>query len=122
MSPADDVDPDLFFGEPGARRRAGWKLQQLCKQVEHVAALALAEIDGLVGAAVVEVVPAPDATRLRVVVALSPGSDARQHADACGALARGMGALRSEVARAIHRKRVPEVTFEVRFSEEVEIG
>jgi hypothetical protein len=117
-----ETDPDLFFGELGVRRKANWKLQQLCRQVERAAALALAEVDAPVGAAVAEVVPAPDATRLRVVVVLAAGSGAQDVADTRSALARGAAAFRSEVARAIHRKRVPEVAFDVRLAEEVEIG
>ena len=117
-----DGDPDLFFGALGSRRKANWKLPQLCRQVERAAALALAEVDAPVGAAVAEVVPAPDVSRLRVVVVLPAGSGVQQVEDTRAALASGAAAFRAEIARAIHRKRVPEVAFDVRLAEEVDIG
>lgn len=118
-----DGDPEQFFGALGARRKTNWKLQQLCRQVERAAALALAEVDVPVGAAVAEVAPAPDASRLGVVVVLlAAGSGAQHLVDTRAALERRAAAFRSEIARAIHRKRVPEVVFDVRLAEEVEIG
>ncbi len=117
-----DGDKEQFFGALGERRKTNWKLQQLCRQVERAAALALAEVDVPVGAAVAEVAPAPDASRLRVIVVLAAGSGAQHLVDTRAALERDAAAFRSEIARAIHRKRVPEVVFDVRLAEEVEIG
>ena len=120
-----DADADRFFGEVDRPRRANWKLRQLCKQVERAASVALAEkctSEALVGAAVVDVVPAPDASRLMVVVMLPADRDVAQVQEAMAALVRSTSGFRLEVARAIHRKRVPEVVFEVRREEEVARG
>jgi ribosome-binding factor A len=56
--------------------------------------------------------PSPDATRVLVMVALV-GRDEAGIPDALAALARSAGWLRREVAAAIHRKKVPELTFQV---------
>ena len=122
---SDDVDPGLFFDDRGPSRRGTWKLRQLCKQVERAAAVTLAgecASDVLVGAAVLSVEPAPDAARLRVTVVLAPGRSAEDAAQAIADLRRAAPAFRQEAARSIHRKRVPEVTFDVRRAGEVDHG
>jgi ribosome-binding factor A len=119
----DDVDPGLFFDDRGPSRRGTWKLQQLCKQVERAASVTLAgecASDVLVGAAVLSVEPAPDAARLRVTVVLAPGRSAEDAAQAIADLRRAAQAFRQEAARSIHRKRVPEVTFDVCLAGEVD--
>lgn len=120
-----EADPGVFFGETDRSRKTNWKALQLCKQVERAAALALAsecEGDALAGAAVVSVEPAPDAGRLRIVVCLASGTTPEEMAGARAALAAFTPAVRAEVARSIHRKRVPEIVFELRLPEEVERG
>lgn len=100
-------------------------MRQLCKQVERAAAVTLAgecEGDALLGAAVAFVEPAPDSTRLMATVVLAPGKGAEDLAAARAALARSAASFREEVARTIHRKRVPEIVFDVRLSEEVGRG
>jgi ribosome-binding factor A len=116
----EPVDPARFFGESDRARKESWKVWQLCKQVEHAVALTLAgECDGeaLLGATVASVAPAPDAGRLRVTVVLPPGKPAGDAAEAQAALNRSIAAFRDEVARSIHRKRVPEIVFDVMLSE-----
>lgn len=95
---------------------------QLCKQVERSAAFTLASVcesDALVGAAVASVAPAPDAGRLMVIIALASGMGLQDVNEAKAVLLRAAGAFRAEVGRAVHRKRVPELVFEVRLAEEV---
>jgi ribosome-binding factor A len=99
-----------------------WKVQQLCKQVERAASVTLSgecASDVLVGAAVLSVEPAPDAARLRVTVMLAPGRSVEDAARAIADLLRAGPSFRQEAARSIHRKRVPEITFEVRLAGEV---
>jgi len=123
--PDDEADPGRFFGEVDRSRRAEWKTLQLCKQVERAAALTLAgecESDALVGAVVVSVEPAPNASRLRVLVVLAPGRGVPCLEEARAALQERGAAFRSEVARSVHRKRVPEVVFDVRLAPEVSRG
>ena len=119
------MDPGLFFDDRGPSRRGLWKVQQLCKQLERAASVTLAgecASDVLVGAAVLSVEPAPDAARLRVTVVLAPGRSAEDAAQAIADLRRAAPAFRREAALSIHRKRVPEVTFDVRRAGEVDHG
>jgi ribosome-binding factor A len=121
----DEADPGVFFGATERSRKANWKALQLSKQVERAASLTLAsecESDALAGAAVVSVEPAPDASRLRVVVCLASGASPEVLAEARAALAGCTPAVRAEVARSIHRKRVPEIVFELRLAEQVDRG
>ncbi len=98
-------------------------MMQLCKQVERAATLALEGEwvgDALMGAAVASVEPAPDAGRLRVVVVLAPARGINDVEDATAVLTGLRSRFRSEVARSIHRKRVPEIVFDVRLGSEVD--
>lgn len=112
-----EEDPEVarLFGR-GPRGKERTKLKQLCRQVERAAWFALREDPGgeaLDGACVLSVDPAPDQSRLRVVVAvpglLDPGALAR----ASRALAGLRASVRREAAALLHRKRVPEVVLEV---------
>ena len=120
--PDDEVDPKRFFGETDRSRRGNWKTLQLCKQVERAAAVALASECGtgvLLGAVVASVEPAPDAGRLRVTVVLAPGKGVDRLEEGRTALLDRKAAFRGEVARSVHRKRIPEVVFDVRLTPEV---
>lgn len=121
---SDEADVDRFFGDTDRSRRGCWKVLQLCKQVERAATLALEGewvSDALLGAVVASVEPAPDASRLRVVVVLAAGRE-DEIDRARTALADAAAWFRGEVARFVHRKRVPEVVFEVRLAAEVQRG
>jgi ribosome-binding factor A len=125
VSAADETDVDRFFGDGEGSRKGSWKVLQLCKQVERAATLALEgewTSDALPGAAVASVEPAPDAGRLRVVVVLARAGGVDDIERARRALAGLSAGFRSEVARLVHRKRVPEIVFEVRLAEEVDRG
>jgi hypothetical protein len=118
----DEADPARFFGDAHRSRRGNWKVLQLCKQVERSVAVTLAsecECDALVAAAVASVEPAPDGSRLMVTVVLATERGADDVLEASAALGRSKTAFREEVARSIHRKRVPELVFDVRLAEEV---
>jgi ribosome-binding factor A len=90
------------------------KTRQLCKQVLRVLASVLGgEVadEDLQSLAVEAVEPAPNASRLRVVllaVGDGPGEDELRER-----LARIHGFLRAQVAQAIYRERAPELVFEV---------
>jgi hypothetical protein len=123
--PDDEANPSRFFAGADRSRKGNWKARQLCKQVERAVTIALAgecESAVLVGATVAAVEPAPDAGRLRVSIVLAPGKDADGLTEGRSALARSQAAIRAEVARWIHRKRVPEIVFDVRLGEEVHRG
>lgn len=117
----DGIDPDVFF-EESVRKSGRRKDFQLCAQVQEAIASALAAELGdplLRELWVVRVEPAPTASQLLVWVALPP--EARALADAEAVLARLSkveGMLRAEVAGAIHRKRVPTLSYAVAAEEE----
>lgn len=123
--PGDEAAVSRFFGDGEKSRNRTWKVLQLCKQVERAATLALEGEwvgDALLGAAVAAVEPAPNAGRLRVVVVLAPEKGVDEVERARAMLAELRATFRSEVARAIHRKRVPEIVFDVRLGPEVDRG
>ena len=109
------VDASLYFGDcerQGEGRRADRKERQLCRQVQEAIGEALSALDDVVLSDVwiCSVEPAPDASRLAVLVR------APREADPDGVkerLGRVSGYLRTEVAQAISRKRVPTLVFEV---------
>ena len=119
----DEADARRFFGDREKSRKGSWKVMQLCKQVQRAATLALEGEwvdDALLGAAVASVEPAPDAGRLRVVVVLAPARGMDDVGRARAVLSGLTATFRAEVARAIHRKKVPEVVFDVRLGPEVD--
>jgi ribosome-binding factor A len=112
-SPEDGGDPCEFHTKPwNAPKRAGRKSQQLCRQVQDAlhSALAACGDEAVRAATVLTVDPAPHTGRLRVVVG-APTEVGRSVVEA--GLARAVGHLRAEVARAISRRYAPELAFDV---------
>jgi ribosome-binding factor A len=112
--PDDGIDPrDLLRAT--ARKKGGRKTLQLCGQVAEALNYAIAAVcndDVLRDLTVVAVHPSPDDSRMLVTVGPSlPGPS--NPAEVLAHLHQHKGKLRSEVARAIHRKKVPVLTFNV---------
>lgn len=111
----DGVDPRVLARRyaSDSRRSGHRKTSQLCHQVAETIGEVLAEQpdDILRDLTVVDVLPAPDESRLLVTVAPGPGArlpgpiDVIQHLDASAAL------IRAEVAAAITRRRAPSLEF-----------
>jgi ribosome-binding factor A len=120
----DETDPRRFFGGAGRDRGDERKLRQLCRQVERAVATSLAADcadEDLAGVWVAEVTPAPDARRLAVTVLVRAADDV--DLERVRTALRGASPLvRSRIASEIHRKRVPEIAFDVRLDEEVDRG
>jgi ribosome-binding factor A len=93
-------EPNRLLSNGQAQR----KVHQLCRQVQRVLSLALADR----GLFIEEVSPAPDCGRMLVQVVAPEGQSV---AEALGALRREAPQLRTEVAMAISRKRAPELFF-----------
>jgi ribosome-binding factor A len=88
------------------------KTRQLCEQVAEALNLALgASYDPDLAELYVEAVePAPNASRMRAMVSGPVGLEA---VAVTAALERAQGYLRRQVAAAIHRKRTPQLSFEL---------
>jgi ribosome-binding factor A len=110
--PDDGTDPREVLRQ-SARKKGGRKTQQLCAQVAEALNYAFAGVckdDVLRELGVVAVQPAPDESRLLVTVGPTlPGPCDPAHI--LTHLQQALGKLRSEVAAAIHRKKVPELAF-----------
>ena len=110
--------PAPFADDPLADDRglAKRKLRQLCRQVERAVSTALADDvadDVLLDLVVSTVLPWPNASRLLIV--LEPTvPDATIERDALLAhLQAAKGDLRAVIASSIHRKRTPDLCFEI---------
>ncbi len=111
VGPDDGVNPREWNRD--ARRRDGRKLRQLCSQIARALQLALGgipEAEAFARAVVREVRPAACAGRLVVWIEVP---DVVALAEARAALALRAGRLRTEIAEAIHRRRAPELVFDV---------
>jgi ribosome-binding factor A len=114
-APGGPEGPDRLFFDL-ERPRRDHKLPQMCKQIERAAnEVLMGEMADEVwtGACVAAVEPAPDASRLAVIVVLPAGTGDEQVVRAEAALRRAAPAFRRAAAAAIHRKRTPELAFRV---------
>jgi ribosome-binding factor A len=112
--PEDGVDP-RNLPRYARGKVANRKALQLCREVERTLGTLLAGGCGdslLHDLLVQSVVPAPDSTRLLVTLSYS-GPTAVEAGEVLTRLHRAYGLLRSEVAAAIHRRKVPDLTFQV---------
>jgi ribosome-binding factor A len=109
---------------PSTRSRIDRKVLQLCHQVAETLEEVLAECgDALLQSLrVLDVEPAPDASRLLVTVATGDLPEGKRDLGRVqDHLARASGHLRSEVATAITRKRTPMLIYRVT-AEDVQMG
>ena len=106
----DPIAPDPFEDDRGLAKR---KLRQLCRQVERVLTTALGEDEALLDLRIEGVLPWPNASRLLVAVAPSAPDAEIDRSDILARLAGARPQLRAVAAAAIHRKRAPDLTFEV---------
>ncbi len=107
----DGVDPREFKKREQKRNYAR-RDRQLCAEVRRCLDLVLPEIMIQSGISVCEVLsvnPAPDISRLMVVV----GVDVEHLAVASQVLGLLKGRIRTDVAQAVHRKKAPDLSFEV---------
>jgi ribosome-binding factor A len=111
----DGLDPRY---EPKAQpaKVENRKALQLCSQVRRALSSLLAgDADEILRDLLVDAVePAPNSTRLLLRVALTTLAKAVEPAEVVSRLAAAQGKLRCEVAAAIHRRRTPELLFQLR--------
>jgi ribosome-binding factor A len=120
LGPDDGIDPRIYFRKT-SEKKVNRKALQLCREAARALGHALAwEMgDDLLSQLQVEsVVPAPDSSRLLVLVSL-PARPGTITADQVRErLRRVTGRLRAEVAAAVCRRKVPELAFQVQLRRE----
>lgn len=115
IRPDDGIDPRTFFGK-SERKKSNHKNLQMCGEIARTLSLVLAweSGDDLLQALIVESVqPAPDSSRVLVTVRVQPRAEVVDIGQVQERLHQCRGRFRTEVAAAIHRKRVPELVFRV---------
>jgi ribosome-binding factor A len=116
----DGVDPREFVKRE-QRKESNKRDRQLCAQVRRCLDLVLPEMLLRLKVSICEVQsvePAPDTSRLRVVIRANAAEVERVRQ----ALDQFKGRIRAEVAQAVHRKRTPDLCFTVTPAEEVTNG
>lgn len=111
----DGISAQDDFRATSSRSRDGRKVLQLCAQVADVLAYELAgdgTDDILLSLQIVDVLPAPDAGQLLVIVAPAVGSGQLDRFRVLTHLRQSETRLRLEVAAAITRKRAPMLQFQ----------
>jgi hypothetical protein len=106
----DGIDPRYSSRRPQGKV-SNRKTLQLCRQVERALSLVL-EGEILRDLSVQSVVPAPDSSRL-LVTFIYQGAESVALAGVLAALHDCYAKLRGEVAASIHRRKAPELTFQV---------
>lgn len=112
--PEDGIDP-LRMSQSTGRKKGGRKTLQLCSQVERALQGILAELadEVLQNLLVVSVQPAPNAMQMLVTVAPMVSAPETSSAVIHEHLQRASGRLRQEVAYAIHRRKAPDLFYQV---------
>src|SRR5262245_4555761 len=110
VGPEDGVDPRYSFTPPEGRQ-VGRKQLQLCRQVSRTLVEVLAGCaDGVLRELEVGgVTPVAGPGRLLVTLRPSASASVTDPVVILGHLARAHGMLRQEVARAVHRRKAPEL-------------
>ena len=108
----NSYDESRFFQRHSRERREFRKTQQLCQQVSNAIEIELASADDprLQDLRVLQVEPAPDSSRLAIVVSYY-GEEPFDPEELLDALDVATSRLRHEVAQAITRRRAPDLTF-----------
>jgi ribosome-binding factor A len=114
IGPEDGADPKLFFRKR-SEKKLNRKALQLCGEVSRTLQQVLAwELaDDLLNLLRVEaVVPAPDSSRLLVTVSVTEAAGI-EPGQIMARLRAATGRLRTEIAAAVERRRVPDLAFQV---------
>lgn len=111
----DGIDPRDYF-DNRERGRDLRKARQLCKQVARTLDLVLSgelDDDMLRNLIVDAVEPAPNASRLLVILRPTTNDELVDVPAVLERLAALRGRLRAEVASSIHRRKVPDLVFQI---------
>jgi ribosome-binding factor A len=112
VQPDDGIDPREFFRPPRKQGGVRRKAQQLCQQVADTLSYVLGEFDDeLRELRVAQVRPAPDLSRLLVLVTPAVAGSRLDPEVVSAKLEAAAGRLRTEVAASITRRRAPRLSF-----------
>ena len=108
----DCIDPSEYFQSSRSQSKENKKSLQLCRQVACCLNLVLGDCDDPVMQlmSVIDVIPAPDSSRLLVTLAADCQPIDFDHDHVLARATLQLPRLRNEIAQAIHRKRVPNLT------------
>ena len=111
----DCIDPHDYFRSRRPQSKENKKTLQLCRQVACCLNLVLGDCDDPIVQlmSVVDVIPAPDSSRVLVTLAVDCQSVDFDRDHALARATRQLPRLRNEIARSIHRKRVPNLTLQL---------
>lgn len=111
----DGVDPKEYFKPDRKTDKANRKARQVCRQASQTLDYVLADCDDdrMQNLMIASVTPAPDSSRLMVTVASATGVQPIDRIAIEAALADQVPRLRSELARSINRKKVPNLVFQI---------
>lgn len=117
----DGEDARQILRKKGPRNKVDYKTRQLCRQVLEALSLTIADSrdERLAEIQILAVEPAPDASRLRVIVAAAGVPDGADSAEFLGCLRDHAARLRCDVAAAITRRKAPHLIFHWRPVNEV---
>ena len=112
----DGIDPRTYF-KSKRNRKENRKTKQLCQQVARTLNLCINDCNDPIVQSMflVGVVPAPDSSCLLIHVECD--IEEFDHSAAMMAIRSQTARLQFEISRAIHRKRVPNLTFSVSATE-----
>lgn len=111
----DAIEPKHYFYNKRKAKSKYRKVYQLCRQVLQTLQLVLVDdVELLQGVSVVDVVPAPDSRRLLVIVSLDTPIDSSSLVESVMvSLKNQVPRLRCEIARSVHRRKTPNLVFEI---------
>lgn len=111
----DGVDPKEYFKPNRKTDKANRKALQVCRQASQTLDYVLADCEDerMQNLVVASVTPAPDSSRLLVTVAIVAGDQRFDRIAIEAALRDQIPRLRSELARSINRKKVPNLVFQI---------
>lgn len=113
----DAIDPRHYFYNKRKSKNKYRKVFQLCRQVSDTLHFVLSESNvALEGLTIVDVIPAPDARRMLVMIGISSERSIESASDVEAIMARlkdDVPRLRAEIARSINRRKTPQLAFEI---------
>ncbi len=115
LSADDSIDPRIYF-DRRTRPNVDRKLQRLCSEVRNVldTALGMGMRDELLqGASILSAEAVPGTYRIRLTVGIAGHGDSTVLELAHGHLLAAMPFLRSEIARCLNPRRIPDLEFVV---------